>query len=242
VADASGASVKRRDRKKVWLELGKGVFWIMTFFQLVVVAWFSGAIARREQSLYVWDEYVLQFRRFGTANAAFSAALYLLYYAFIVELAYVALSGLLRPDEPNDTARAWNHRMGVLCCSLWVLFTFLTFGDSIFQFIRSVPTEVMNGWLIILWGGSAYLASRFLWNLFEQRRNERNEKLRERIDKHWLDTLCHNYRLEQRLFKQWLDTLCQTPDTSSQKKEPTYKELLQRLKELEDAGLSDDET
>jgi hypothetical protein len=102
---------KRSDNH--WPGLGKFALGIIAILQVVVAAWFSGAIARREQSLYVWDEYFVQLRRFGTADAVFDVALYLLYYAFIVELAYVILSGLLKSDEPVDKVGAWDVRVRI---------------------------------------------------------------------------------------------------------------------------------
>ena len=238
MTDTLDAPVKRRNRNK-FVQLGKGVLWAVAFLQLfILVPEFSGDIARREQSLYVWDEYAERLHRFGTADAIFSSTWCLLYYAFIAELAYVILSALLKPDRPMNKPDTEKHRVVVLYCSFWALFTFLTFGESIFQFIRSMPTE--KSWLIILWGCSTFVAVILFRDLFDKKQNERKEQLEQRIDERWRDTLCHNYRLEQRLFRQWLDTLChsETRDASSQAKEPTYEELLQRLKELEDRGSS----
>jgi hypothetical protein len=238
VTDALDAPVKRRNRNK-FVQLGKGLLWTVAFLQLFILApSFSGEIARREESLYVWDGYVEHLHRFGTADAIFSSVWCILYYAFISELAYVILSALLKPDRPMDKPEAEMHRVVVLYCSLWALFTFLTFGDSIFQFIRSVPTE--KSWLIILWVCSTIVAMILFWKLFDKKRNERKERLEQRIDERWRETLCHNFRLEQSLFKQWLDSLChpETSDTSSQAREPTYEELLQRLKELDGGGSS----
>lgn len=215
-----------------WIQLGRSVLWTVVFLQIfIIVPGFSGEIARREESLYVWDEYVEYLHRFGTADAIFSSAWCLLYYAFIAELAYVILSALLKPDRPMDKPGTEKHRAVVLYCSFWALFTFLTFGDSIFQFIRSFPTF---GWLII-WGGSTFVAVLLFWGSFEQKRNERERTAEEKINKQWLDMICHNSRLEQRLFRQWLDSLCYSaaPDAGPPAKEPTYEELLQRLRELQ---------
>ena len=76
----------------------------------------------------------------------------------------------------------------------------------------------------------------------DKKQNEQNESVEQRIDERWRHTICHNYRLEQGQFKQWLDTLCheEARDIRPQAKEPTYEELLQRLKELEDARSPED--
>jgi hypothetical protein len=222
----------RRRNGKGWVQLGRGVLWAVGFLQIFfIVPAFSGDITRRERSLYVWDLHVEGLHLSQIPGAVFAVALYLLYYAFVVELAYLIFSALLKPGQPVNEAEAWNHRVVVLCCSLWVLLTFLTFGDSIFQFIRSFPTF---GWLVI-WGCSTYVGVFLFWRSFQQKRNERERTAEEKINKRWLDMICHNSRLEQRVFRQWLDSLChwETRDVGFPAKEPTYEELLQRLRELQ---------
>src|SRR5439155_11238545 len=93
--------------------------------QLLIFAWFTGAIERNEQSLYVWIEYSRSVRRFGTADGLLGVFLYLLYYCFVIEVSAFILWRLFLSEGRTEKTRV--HE--VVLCSCWVLFTFLTFGD-----------------------------------------------------------------------------------------------------------------
>ena len=140
---------------------GKTLFYI----QLLVFAWFTGAIERNEQSPYGWIEYSRHLHRLGPSDALLVGFLYLLYYCFLVEDSAFVLWRLLIRGKPADAASIRR----LVICSCWVLFTFLALGNSIFQFMRNLPTDVMNGWLVIGWIASTVVAGMSFWHLLSAR-------------------------------------------------------------------------
>lgn len=130
-------------------ELGK-VFAGVLILQTLLAVWFSGAIIRNEQSLYLWVEFGRHAARFGTGDAIFGAILYVAYYCFFWEVGYVLLC-LMVKTAYLDSARVMRVRLLLLLCAVWFPITLLVFGNPILQFTRNLPTEIMGGWLLILW-------------------------------------------------------------------------------------------
>ena len=56
--------------------LAAGVYGLQAF---LVVPWFLGAMYRREQSVWVWKEYVRDVARHGQYDAAFEVYLYVVF-------------------------------------------------------------------------------------------------------------------------------------------------------------------
>jgi hypothetical protein len=142
------------------------VLLILFIAQMGIFAWFTGAIVRNEQSPYVWIEYSRHLRTFGTADAVFGASLYVLYYCFLIEAPVLFLWAVLMREKPSE------RRHDPIICGCWVLATFLVFAESIAQFLRNVPTEVLNGWLVIGWVVSTVIAGRSVFRLINARLKE----------------------------------------------------------------------
>jgi hypothetical protein len=141
---------------------------ILFFAQIFIFAWFTGAFVRNERSPYLWIEYSRSVDKFGNADALFGAFLYLLYYCFLIEASGLVLWSFLIREKPMEKGSGYD----LLVCSSWVLFSFLTLGDSVFRFLRSLPTDVANGWLLIGWIASTVIAGRSLWRLLDVRLKE----------------------------------------------------------------------
>jgi hypothetical protein len=139
---------------------------VLLFVQAIVAAWFTGAIMRGEQSPYLWVEYGKDLEKFGSADAVLGVALYLLYYAFIVEVPAWFVWRLLMREE----SRGKKHIS--LVVGGWVLSTFLLFAASIRGFVASFPTEQWNGWLLIGWGAATMVAGSSIWPLIQSRLKE----------------------------------------------------------------------
>lgn len=142
----------------------------MVVVQAIIFAWFTGAIIRNEQSLYLWVEYSDHARKFGTSDALFGAFLYLLYYSFFFELVYLVLRRYITTQEQDQPFL----RADVMIYSFWGLFTFLVFGNSIFSFLRNLPTNVWNGWLLIGWICGSVIIGRSFLRLLDGRRAQNN--------------------------------------------------------------------
>lgn len=155
-------AAKRQRLKDALVSAGRILLWVQTF----VFVGFIGAVGRKEISLYAWVEYERDLR-FGTFNALLGATGYVLCYAFVAEVAGYVLRLLL------VSGKVTAHTMRQLAvCSFWVLFTFLAFGNSVFQFVRNLPTDVMNGWLIIGWIATTVIAGMSFWRLLSARLEE----------------------------------------------------------------------
>lgn len=129
--------------------------WLYGLQVFLVVPWFLGAIYRREQSLWVWQEYAREALLHGRGNAAFTVYLYALFYSFFTLIPYLALGLRYRAEAP-ETSKYF--REGRILLSLWVAGTFLLFAQPLFAFIHALPTNIWHGWLLILWALSAVAA------------------------------------------------------------------------------------
>jgi len=129
--------------------------WVYGLQAFVVVPMFLGAIYRGEQSLWVWKEYARDVARHGQVDAAFGVYLYVVFYAALWLVPYFALNLRYSKDDPY-TSDYFRERRFLLSC--WFAGTFLLFAQPLFAFIRSVPTYIWDGWLIIFWIASAIVA------------------------------------------------------------------------------------
>ena len=133
----------------------------------LVLPWFLGAIYRREQSLWVWQQYASELRRHGGGDALLAVYLYLIFYSAFIVLPYAVLAIRFSADVPGLKR---SFRAGRLVLSVWFAATFLLFADPLFEFIRSLPSEYWNGWLLILWGAATVFVVR-TWRTLERVRS-----------------------------------------------------------------------
>jgi hypothetical protein len=145
----------------IGIKIAAWVYGIQTF---LVLPWFLGAIYRREQSLWVWQEYASALRRHGEGDAIFVVYLYLIFYSALIVLPYAGLAIRFSADVPG-----MKHffRAGRLVLSIWFAATFLLFANSLFEFIRSLPSDYWNGWLLILWFAATFFVVR-IWRSLER--------------------------------------------------------------------------
>ena len=125
--------------------------WAYGVQAFLVLPWFLGAIYRREQSLWVWQEYASALRRHGGGDALFAVYLYVIFYSAFIVIPYALLGIRFSADVPG---LKHSVRIGRLVLSVWFSATFFLFANSLFEFIRSLPSEHWNGWLLILWGAA----------------------------------------------------------------------------------------
>lgn len=138
--------------------------WAYGVQTFLVLPWFLGAIYRREQSLWVWQEYESDLRRHGGDDALFAVYLYLIFYSAFIVLPYAVLAVRFSADVPGLKR---SFRAGRLVLSVWFAATFLLFANPLFEFIRSLPLDYWNGWLLILWvAATVYVVS--IWRTLER--------------------------------------------------------------------------
>ena len=142
--------------------------WVYGLHVFIILPWFLGAIYRHEQSLWAWDQYAVDLRRHGEGNAFLGLYLYFIFYSAFIVVPY-ALLGLRFSHETPELGRS--IRLWRLVLSVWFAATFLLFANPLFEFIRSLPSEVWNGWLLILWGASTVFVFR-LWMVLEKKRRK----------------------------------------------------------------------
>jgi hypothetical protein len=126
--------------------------WALGIQAVFVLPLFLGAIYRGEQSLAAWEQYEVEIARHGLGNGVVVVYLYLIFYSTLVALPYAVLG--LRYTSESPDARGY-LRAGRFMIRLWLAVTFILFAPSTFAFIRNVPSDIWNGWLLILWLGSA---------------------------------------------------------------------------------------
>jgi hypothetical protein len=147
---------------KVGIKIVAWVYGLQTF---LVLPWFLGAIYRQEQSLWAWEEYARAVQRHGQGDALFSIYLYGIFYSAFFVIPYLALS--LWFAEASADVKRYSF-IGRVMLSCWFAVTFFLFAEPVFAFIHTLPSEVWNGWLLILWGAVTVfviLLFRQLWKL-----------------------------------------------------------------------------
>ena len=139
--------------------------WVYGLQALFVLPWFLGDIYRRELPLWAWEGYAREVRRHGQGDALLALYLYGIFYAAFFIIPYSALS-LWFPAASAEVKRYSLVRRVMLSC--WFAVTFFLFAEPMFAFIRVLPSDVLNGWLLILWGvATIYIILMFrqLWKL-----------------------------------------------------------------------------
>ena len=139
--------------------------WVYGLQAFLVLPWFLGAIYRKEQSLWAWEEYARAVQRHGQGDALFGLYLYGIFYAAFFVIPYSALSLWFAAASAEVKRYSFVRRIMLSC---WFAVTFFLFAEPVFTFIRALPSEVWNGWLLILWGAATViviLLFRQLWKL-----------------------------------------------------------------------------
>ncbi len=157
----SGAqSPPRPEAEKNWSPpppLKKAVAWVYGLQAFMIVPWFFGAIYRKEQSLWAWEEYSNASTRHGTADAIFSMYLYAIFYSAPFLGAFLTLRAIPKTRNLPGVIKA--------IVSTWATGTFLLLFSSFAEFVRNIPDpDTWNGWLFILWCGGTVLIISFLWS------------------------------------------------------------------------------
>jgi hypothetical protein len=133
-------------------KLKNGIRWFY-WIQVAVFGLISlGAAYRGEVSLWIMDEYQ---KNPGAGNAAALAYFYLLLYSSAVAIPYVLMVMVYKPPMPES-------RLILLILSGCFAFSCFMFIRPVFEFIRSIPSDVWNGWLVIIWFVVTLLAG-ILW-------------------------------------------------------------------------------
>ena len=126
----------------------KALLWIYGLHLFLIMPWFFGAFVRNEQSVWVWEQYKRDYIRHGQSDAVLVIYLYIIYYSFYVVAPYFILSIVYnKTSDINNEGFCFNK----LIISAWCLASYLIFSESIIQFIRNIPYEVWNGWLLMLY-------------------------------------------------------------------------------------------
>lgn len=115
------------------------LIWLYGCQLLLVMPWFLGAMYRDEQSLWVGTAVKRSMQRSGPTDAVLTAYLYALYYSAFLLFPYWILG--FRYRDPFLR----------LLLSVWFAFSAAMFAQPAFAFIRSIPSDIANGWLLIVW-------------------------------------------------------------------------------------------
>ena len=155
------------------LRQGKaGLFVIGYVVLLLPAAMIGGSVFRGEMSPWVWTQFGVDARRHGTGDALFGVLLYLAFYSMGFVIPWSALSFATWSRYVNQVRKVRGVSMsgvrtGVLLASVGCLVAFVVLLESEIAFLRNLPTEVWNGWGLILWlAASVYLllaGIRSLW-------------------------------------------------------------------------------
>lgn len=121
--------------------------WIYGIQLFLIVPWFLGACYRGEQSVWFWKEYQEDLLRHGSSDAWFSVYLYAVFYSALIVLPY----WLLMLNAKRRMPQSASSRGIVFIIASWSAITSLLFAKPIFAFIRNLPSDVWNGWLLIGW-------------------------------------------------------------------------------------------
>lgn len=124
--------------------------WIYGVQVVLVLPWFIGAIYRREQSVWAMREYDRHLARHGQGDALFAFYLYAVFYSSLFVIPYAVLGFRYRHIEQSQPHRA--------VIASWFAASYIILEAPIGAFVRSLPSGVWNGWLLILWAGATVFA------------------------------------------------------------------------------------
>jgi hypothetical protein len=123
-----------------------------------------GEIQRHEEPFWIWDGCSRSLGMHGVWDAIFTFCGYGLFYSvpFVASWGLFAIIDQLRQDYYGFESA------GNTTASLWCGITFFLFFDSIVgsadTFLRQMPSDVWNGWLLIFWGAFTFLMAIVWWH------------------------------------------------------------------------------
>ena len=143
----------------------KIIAWVYGIQVFIVASWFFGAIYRKEQSLWVWEEYNYSYEvaRHGIVNAIIPTYLYAIFYSIPFVGAFLILLTIPKTQHLSKAV--------IVTISAWVTGTFLLLFSSCAEFVRNIP-DTWNGWFAILWFGISAFIIYFLWSIFRKNNND----------------------------------------------------------------------
>jgi hypothetical protein len=148
------------------------LFVVGYFVLLLSAAMIGGSVVRGEMSPWAWTQFGVDARRHGTGDALFGVLLYLAFYSMGYLIPWSVLSFATWSRYVNQTPKVRGVSMsrvraGVLLSSAGCFVAFIVLLESEIAFLRSLPTELWNGWgLILASAASAFLllaGVRSLW-------------------------------------------------------------------------------
>ena len=139
----------------VHVKVGGCLLFLMGFAIIV------GQIFRSEVSPWFWEQYGVRALRHGTVDALLEMGFYLIFYLGGFVIPYLLTSGLLSvwfdsKKYGETTAIDRNGLRGSkLVLSFGCLLSLVLFLDSEIAFVHNLPTDIWNGWLLILVSGAS---------------------------------------------------------------------------------------
>lgn len=142
---------------------------------LFAAAMTGGEILRGEISPWFWEQYHVSAARHGQADALFGVGLYLAFYAtgFVIPYSILSIAvwswyakkGFRNTKLINEAKIG----AGVFMASFGCLMSFVLLLDAAMAFLRRLPMEVWNGWLVILvLGASLFLVLAGIKGIWEE--------------------------------------------------------------------------
>jgi hypothetical protein len=138
--------------------------WFYGLQAFMVVPWFLGAIYRKEQSLWVWEEIYYGIGRHGIGSKILTVYLYIIFYLF----PFISTFFIMRLVFKELNRYLSNDIIYIIYISTWAMATFLFFLPSCCEFIRNIP-NLWHGWVFILWCTSTGLVIFIFWKIIRKK-------------------------------------------------------------------------
>jgi hypothetical protein len=143
--------------------LGIYLFQVLAFALLIISQFLN-----YEKSLWIITAYNEALELHGISDAIFVIYVYLIFYSslifvpywiftFIYDDIYISKISKKLLDEHNEI-EIYAYKGFVLIISIWFCFSFFFFSEPIKQFLKYIPTETWNGWLLMIWFGITFIA------------------------------------------------------------------------------------
>ena len=151
----------------------KILLWVFGIQAFIIVPWFLGEIYRREQSIWVWDNFYKDLKKYGMGEALVGVYFYAIFYAAIFLIVYLILYSIYEKEEFSSNKQT-EIKEDIFVISIWIFITILFFFNPIMELIHNIH----GGWLFVLW----VLASVYFidyWIKFHKRINKEIEVKKE---------------------------------------------------------------
>ena len=156
--------------------LRKAVLWIYVVSAFFAFPMLLGMICRGEKPLSVWRDYNISLARHGRQDALLTLYFYGVFYITVFFIPYFVI--LIWFEPKTDFLAPWK-RPRIMFLSLWLVFTLFLFSVPIIEFFRHLPTDTLNGWLLIGWCIWSYYAIRMWLRLKSDRVSRQNREAEE---------------------------------------------------------------